>query len=66
MTDIGSGIGGAIDGLATCLGHALGSLVDGLAGLIGGAVQSVLGAGPIALALLVVVVLGALILVARR
>ncbi|MGZ3632402.1 MAG: hypothetical protein ACXWQ6_08565 [Candidatus Limnocylindrales bacterium] len=66
MTDIGSGIGGAIGGLTSGLGRALGSVVDGLAGVLQGALHTVAGAGPLAIGLIGLVLLVGLVLVARR
>ncbi len=66
MTDIGSGIGGAIGGLASGLGRSIGSVMDGLSGLAGQALRAVLEAGPLALGLVGLVLLAAVVLLARR
>jgi hypothetical protein len=63
---LGSGIGGGIGKLASGLGNALGSVTDGLGRLADGALKAAATAGPIGIGLVVLVVLGGLVLVARR
>jgi len=63
---IGSSIGGGIGDLADGLGHAIQTVTDGFSHLADGLVRTVLSAGPIGLGLIAVVLLGGLVLVARR
>ncbi len=66
MGGIGSSIGSGIGNLADGLGHAILTVTDGFAHLADGLVHTVLSAGPIALGLVALVLLGGLVLVARR
>ena len=63
---IGSSISGGIGNLADGLGHAIQTVTDGFSHLADGLVQTVVSAGPIGLGMVAVVLLGGLVLVARR
>ena len=63
---IGSSIGSGIGNLADGLGHAILTVTDGFSHLADGLVRTVLSAGPIGLGLIVLVLLGGFVLVARR
>ncbi|HEY7941689.1 MAG TPA: hypothetical protein VID25_07065 [Candidatus Limnocylindrales bacterium] len=63
---IGSSISGGIGNLADGLGHAILTVTDGFSHLADGLVRTVLSAGPIGLGLIALVLLGGLVLVARR
>jgi hypothetical protein len=63
---IGSSIGGGIGSLADGLGHAILTVTDGFSHLADGALHTVLAAGPIGLGLIAFVLVGGVVLVARR
>lgn len=63
---IGSSIGSGVGNLADGLGHAIGTVTDGFSHLADGLVRTVMSAGPIGLGLVGLVLLGGLVLVARR
>ena len=63
---LGSSISGGVGSLADGLGHAIVTVTDGFSRLADGALHTVLASGPIGLGLIVVVLVGGFVLVARR